>query len=90
MVNTTAELAARDERIRPAAMKYRDHLRASFKSALAKAAKNGEIDEGTVAPRAKLLTSTLMGVWLAVRIDPNDASSLCRTIADEVNSWRKL
>jgi AcrR family transcriptional regulator len=90
MVNTTAELAARDERIRPEAANYRDQLRAAFKAALSKAAKHGEIDANTVAPRAKLLTSTLMGVWLTVRIDPNDAGSLCETIADEVSSWRQL
>jgi len=89
MVNATAELAAHDERIRPAAAKYRDQLRSSFKAALSKAAQNGEIDANTVATRAKLLTATLMGVWLTVRIDPHDASSLCKTVADEVNSWRK-
>jgi AcrR family transcriptional regulator len=90
LVNATAELAARDERIRPAAAKYRDQLRASFNSALSKAAENGEIDANTVAARAKLLSSTLMGVWLTVRIDPHDASSLCETIAQEVNCWRQL
>jgi AcrR family transcriptional regulator len=89
MVNATAELAAHDESIRPAAAKYRDQLRADFKAALGKAAQNGEIDANTVATRAKLLASTLMGVWLTVRIDPDDASSLCKTVADEVNSWRK-
>jgi AcrR family transcriptional regulator len=90
MVNATAELAAHDQRIRPAAAKYRDQLRASFKAALSRAAQNGEIDANTVATRAKLLTATLMGVWLTVRIDPRDASSLCNTVADEVNSWRKF
>jgi len=30
-----------------------------------------------------------MGVWLTVRIDPHAASSLCKTVADEVNSWGK-
>jgi AcrR family transcriptional regulator len=89
MVNATAELAARDKRIRPAAAKYRDQLRANFKAALSKAAQNGEIDPNTIATRSKLLTATLMGVWLTVRIDPHDASSLCKTVADEVNSWRK-
>jgi AcrR family transcriptional regulator len=90
MVNTAAELAARDERIRPAAAKYRDQLRASFAAALTKAADHGQIDANTIAPRAKLLTSTLMGVWLTVRIDPHDASSLCETIAHELNTWRQL
>jgi TetR/AcrR family transcriptional regulator, transcriptional repressor for nem operon len=88
MVNATAELAARDERVRPAAAEYRDRLRATFDAALTRAAEHGEIETRVVRARAQLLASTLMGVWLTVRIDPNDAASLCDTIADEVASWR--
>jgi AcrR family transcriptional regulator len=88
MVNTTAELAARDERVRPAAANYRDHLRDTFENALTNAARASELDSDTVNPRSRLLASTLMGVWLTVRIDPHDAGSLCTTIADEIRSWR--
>jgi TetR/AcrR family transcriptional regulator, transcriptional repressor for nem operon len=87
MVNATAELAARDDRVRAAAAAYRDRLRASFGSALATAAAKGEIAPGTAEARAHLLASALMGVWLSVRIDPADASDLCTTVADEVESW---
>ena len=88
MVNAIAELAARDERVRAAAAAYRDRLRASFGSALAAAAAKGEIGPGAAEVRADLLASALMGVWLAVRIDPADASRLCATVAREVESWR--
>ena len=87
-VNSTAELAARDGRVRPAAASYRDRLRADFASALTHAAAVGEIEGSSVAPRAYLLASTLMGVWLTVRIDPLDAAALCETVAEEVAQWR--
>jgi hypothetical protein len=31
-----------------------------------------------------------MGVWLAVRIDQDDAGLLCDTITGEVGSWRRF
>jgi len=89
MVNTIAELAARDERIRPAAARYRDRVRSDFSAALGRAAAAGEIHADSVDARAKLLAAALMGTWLAVRVDPADARSLCRSIADEISSWRR-
>ncbi len=89
MINTTAELAARDERVRPAAAKYRDRLRTDFAAALGRAAATGEVDARPVGARANLLASTLMGIWLAVRIDPVDAAALCDFAAGEVASWRR-
>jgi AcrR family transcriptional regulator len=88
LVNSTAELAARDERVRPAAAGYRDRLRADFSAALTRAADEGELDPALIESRAQILASALMGAWLAVRIDPRDASELCETIAREVASWR--
>jgi AcrR family transcriptional regulator len=88
LVNTTAELAARDERVRPAAAAYRDRLRADFTAALTRAADQGELEPALVESRAQILASALMGAWLTVRIDPRDASDLCETIARDVESWR--
>jgi len=48
----------------------------------------GEIEASSVALRAYLLASTLMGVWLTVRIDPLDAAALCETLADAVERSR--
>jgi hypothetical protein len=89
MINTIAELAARDERVRPAAAEYRDRVRTDFATALGRAATSGEIDARLVEARANLLASTLMGIWLAVRIDPVDAAALCEFAAREVVSWRR-
>jgi AcrR family transcriptional regulator len=89
MVNTTAELAAHDDRIRGAAAAYRDRLRADFAAALAIAAANREIDSRTIDARAQVLAAALMGLWLSVRIDPADASTLAQTLAHEVETWRQ-
>jgi len=89
MVNATAELAARDESIRPAAVAYRDRLRETFGAALSRAAARGEIAAASVSARARILASTLMGIWLTVRIDATDASALCEAVVDEVDSWRE-
>jgi len=88
MVNTIAELAARDERIRLAAARYRDRVRSDFSVALSHAVAAGDIHADSVEARARLLAAALMGIWLTVRIDPADARSLCRSIAAEVWSWR--
>jgi AcrR family transcriptional regulator len=88
LVNTIAELAARDVRVRPAAVAYRDRLRSAFAAALTHASQLGEVDADSVQSRADLLTATLMGVWLTVRIDPDDAGRLCETIAAQVKAWR--
>jgi AcrR family transcriptional regulator len=88
LVNATAELAARDDRIQPAVARYRDFLRTTFAAALTRAAERGEIETETVQNRAHLLAATLMGIWLTVRIDPRDASRLCDRIAAEVAGWR--
>jgi TetR/AcrR family transcriptional regulator, transcriptional repressor for nem operon len=88
LVNTIAELATRDDRVRTAAVAYRDRLRSSFAAALARASQLREVNAESVQSRADLLAATLMGVWLTVRVDPEDASKLCETIAAEVKTWR--
>jgi TetR/AcrR family transcriptional repressor of nem operon len=88
MVNAIAELAAHDPAVRAQAQAYRDRLRASFAAALGRAARQGEIDTETGEHRARLLASSLMGIWLSVRIDPADASALCESVAHQVQAWR--
>jgi len=58
------------------AASHRDRLRADLGSALKRAAAAGEVDGASVAARAHLLASTLMGIWLTVRVDRLDAASL--------------
>jgi TetR/AcrR family transcriptional regulator, transcriptional repressor for nem operon len=88
MVNATAELAAHDPAVRAQAMAYRDRLRGSFEAALVRAARRGETGTEPAEPRARLLATALMGIWLSVRIDPADASELCQTVARQVQAWR--
>jgi AcrR family transcriptional regulator len=88
MVNIIAEMAAQDQRIRAHAAAYRDQLQTSFGAALARAAAQGDADSSLVDSRSHLLASALMGIWLAVRIDPSRASTSCEAIAREVESWR--
>jgi AcrR family transcriptional regulator len=67
---------------------FRYRLRSAFAAALTHASQLGEVDADSVQSRADLLTAALMGVWLTVRIDPDDANRLCETIAAHVNEWR--
>jgi hypothetical protein len=48
------------------------------------------IDPDVVQTRAHVFASTLMGVWLTVRIDPDHAGHLCDTVTGDVASGRKL
>ena len=89
LVNTIAELASRDDGVRAAALAYRDRLRSGFAAALTNASQLGHVDVESVQPHADLLAAALMGVWLTVRIDPDDASRLCETIAAQVKTWRR-
>ncbi len=86
LVNTIAEFAARDDRIRPAGADCRSRLRSGFAAALTQASQQGRIDPDTVEPRSSLLAALLMGVWLTVRIDADATIDLCRMIEREVGS----
>jgi AcrR family transcriptional regulator len=87
MVNAIGELAGRDPKFSLVAADFANRCRTAFSNALAHAASEGVIDKGQVARRAELLAATTLGVWLAVRADPDDASATCRAIAAEIRSW---
>ena len=86
MVNAVAELGAQDPRT-ALARTYRDAFRSAFLTALRQAAARGEISEKRVRPRAKLLASVTMGLFVTARIDPVDAAEVCQEVAAEVRSW---
>jgi TetR/AcrR family transcriptional regulator, transcriptional repressor for nem operon len=86
MVNAVAELGAQDPRTALAGT-YRDAFRSAFLTALRQAAARGEISEKRVRPRAKLLASLTMGLFVTARIDPLDAAEVCQDVAAEVRSW---
>jgi AcrR family transcriptional regulator len=86
MVNRVAELGAHDPRT-ALATTYRDAFRSAFLTALRQAAARGEISEKRVRPRAKLLASLTIGLFLTARIDPIDVAEVCEDVAAEVRSW---
>jgi len=88
MVNAVAELGAHDPRT-ALAVAYRDAFRSAFLTALRQAAARGEIPLHRVEPRAKLLTSMTMGLFVTARIDPTDAAEVCEYVAAEVRAWRR-
>lgn len=88
IVNAVAELASRDPHAAAAGAAYRDRFRAAFAAALGNAAARGEVGSDRIAPRANVLTSMTMGLFLAARIDPADAATVADGIADEVALWR--
>jgi TetR/AcrR family transcriptional regulator, transcriptional repressor for nem operon len=88
MVNAVAELGAHDPRTASAAA-YRDTFRSAFLTALRQAAARGEIPVRRIEPRAKLLTSLTMGLFVTARINPADAADVCEDVAAEVRAWRR-
>jgi hypothetical protein len=70
------------------AVGFRDRLRGALATALAGAAARGEIEPSRVDPRARLVAATVLGVWLAARIDALDAAACDAAIA-EVTAWRQ-
>jgi TetR/AcrR family transcriptional regulator, transcriptional repressor for nem operon len=88
MVNAVAELGAHDPRTARATA-YRDTFRSAFLTALRQAAARGEMLARRVEPRARILTSLTMGLFVTARIDPADAAEVCEEVAAEVRAWRR-
>jgi TetR/AcrR family transcriptional repressor of nem operon len=97
MINSIAELVGRagpsgqgpEEFHDRWAVRFRDRLSGALASALAGAAARGEVEPSRVDPRARFLTATVLGVWLAARIDPLDAAATCDAVLAEVTAWRQ-
>jgi hypothetical protein len=68
---------------------FRDRLRGAPATAFAGAAARGEIEPSRVDPRARLVAATVLGVWLAARIDALDAAAACDAAIAEVIAWRQ-
>lgn len=87
MVNAIAGLPDPDRETEGRASAYRDRLRQAFADALRGAAKRGEVEEAVIPRRAKMLATSIFGIWLSARIDPVDAAELCSAMVSEVRSW---
>lgn len=88
IVNTVAAFGVRDALVARLEIAYRASLREAFETALGHAAARGEVDAQRVHPRANLLATLMMGLFLTARIDPADAAAVCENVAAEVSSWR--
>jgi AcrR family transcriptional regulator len=88
LVNTGTELSSIPPGARQAVAAYRDGVRGDFLAALTRSAARGETDPADVKSRSYLLASTLMGIWLHARIDPQDAADLCDMLAHDISGWR--
>jgi len=86
MVNTVGELGAQEAHS-ALAEAYRDSF-ARLCTALSQAAARGEVDSDRVRPRADLLATMTMGLFISARIDPADAADVCESVAAEVAAWR--
>jgi TetR/AcrR family transcriptional repressor of nem operon len=84
MVNSIAEFEGRSPQLDDRASTFRDRLHHAFTNAL-----THETDPVYVNQRARLLTATILGIWLAVRIDPADAAHTCDAVTGQVRSWRR-
>ena len=87
LVNTIAELATRDEDAASRGADLRDRLQRAFTRALEHEAKSHDLDDASIARRARMLTVSTLGIWLCARIDLTDAATLCDEMAAEVASW---
>jgi TetR/AcrR family transcriptional repressor of nem operon len=90
MVNTMTELSPRDHDIAERTRRYQERIRSSLHSALARAAAHDEIDESTVADRARLVQAGLFGTFVAARGGAtSEALAAVDALEREIRRWRK-
>jgi AcrR family transcriptional regulator len=87
MVNTMASQSIELPETQQRATAYRNRLRQAFLHALDGAAAAGHLPIDATRHRAWLLTAATFGIWISARLDPTDASQLCRAVVSEVESW---
>lgn len=89
-VNTSTELAIRDDSIVTLSAEYRDEIRRSMLAALRRAAQLGEIDERRIASYAEVLTAFMLSLSVfarggASRTEIDAQFAAIRTVID---GWR--
>jgi TetR/AcrR family transcriptional repressor of nem operon len=87
MINSIAELSGRDATFARPASDYMERVKAAFSGAMGNAVARGAITPRRADERVEMLTATLMGAWVAVRIDPEAAAKMCDATARQVASW---
>ena len=87
-VNSIVEFAGDPAPVDARSLEYRSRLRAAFTNALADVGRRGAADSATIDRRARMLVAATIGVWVAARIDSQQAARTCVAIAAEVRSWK--
>lgn len=88
VVNTMVELASTDTELAAVVRQYREDVRNSLRTALARAEDAGEIEPGTGDQRALLVQASLFGALVTGRSGAIDeADSMLRSLLDEVRGW---
>jgi TetR/AcrR family transcriptional regulator, transcriptional repressor for nem operon len=82
LINTIAELSPRDDSAARRGVEFRDRLLRAFQRAL-----ESEDGGGSATRRANMLLASTLGVWVAARIDVDDAAERCDEISAEARSW---
>lgn len=88
VVNTMVELAVTDPDIAAAAAHYRERVGASLRSALERAERLGEIDEGSGSGRAVLVQAALFGALATGRAGAiEEAAKMLQGVLAELRRW---
>jgi len=87
-VNSLAEFSGRGDALEVSANAYRTRLYNAFANALSN---HGRVAEdsahGLAQRRSRMLAATTFGLWLAARIDADEAAALADAVRAEVLSW---
>lgn len=84
VVNTMAELGARDASARAAGIAYRDRVAGAIANALRGAAGGDERLRATADRRARTICSAVMGALVSAHLDPESAAVVCDELAADL------
>jgi AcrR family transcriptional regulator len=87
-VNSIAEFAGRPEPIDVRAAELQERFQWAFLNALTGGRPQRGFGQPPNEQRVRRLMAMTLGVWLLVRMDPNEAVRACDAVRAEVRSWR--
>jgi TetR/AcrR family transcriptional regulator, transcriptional repressor for nem operon len=87
LINSIAELAGTDPVMEAMGAEFIDRLRAAFLNALRDGDTRGSTGHRLATKRSEILAASTTGVWLAARVNPGAAATICRAITAEITSW---
>lgn len=84
IVNSMAELGARDASARAAGIAYRDRVTDAIANALRGAAGDDEKSRATADRRARMMCAAVMGALVSAHLDPDSAATVCDELAADL------